>query len=237
MKSKLFRCIVLAAGFAFISLGSLAESQNQQKRIVSSFSQISVSGGIDLYLTQGAQEQVMVEADDDLIDKIITKVEGETLHIYIEKHTGWVWDWFQSRKVYVTFDDLTRLEASAGADVAANGAVNAETIRISASSGSDVAFERLFAQSVQLSTSSGADAKIAGETRNLSADASSGSDLDCGDLIAQFVRAATSSGADVVVYAIESLTANASSGGDVLYKGNPKLKDIDESSGGEVEPY
>ncbi|RKD92014.1 head GIN domain-containing protein [Mangrovibacterium diazotrophicum] len=237
MKTITLRKLPLLLLLLSISIWANAEKSNTQSRNVASFSKISVSSGIDLYLTQGTTESVRVEADADLIDKIITEVNGETLRIYVKNTSAWNWGWNKTRKVYVTFDDLSSLDASAGSDVEAKGEVKVEKINISASSGSDVEFERLFAQSVRVEASSGADAEVAGETKNLTVDSSSGSDIDCEDLLSEVCKASASSGSDITVYVTQSLEANASSGGDISYKGNPSQKDIDESSGGDVSSF
>jgi len=237
MKTITLRKLPLLLLLLSVSIWANAEKSNTQSRNVASFSKISVSSGIDLYLTQGTTESVRVEADADLIDKIITEVNGETLRIYVKNTSAWNWGWNKTRKVYVTFDDLSSLDASAGSDVEAKGEVKVEKINISASSGSDVEFERLFAQSVRVEASSGADAEVAGETKNLTVDSSSGSDIDCEDLLSEVCKASASSGSDITVYVTQSLEANASSGGDISYKGNPSQKDIDESSGGDVSSF
>jgi hypothetical protein len=164
-------------------------------------------------------------------------VEGETLHIYIKNRNNRNWEWKQERKVFVNFDDLTELDASAGSDVAAEGNVKLDEIRISVSSGSDIDFDHLTARKIWVDTSSGADANIAGETIDLVAESSSGSDIDCKGLVAENCRANASSGSDITVYVTKSLTANASSGGDIRYKGNPRERNTDESSGGDVNPF
>lgn len=237
MKTKYLEKLTLLLVLAVFSTSAMAEKTNSQNRNVSPFSKIKVSSGIDLYLTQGAGEAVKVVADEDLIDRIITEVEGETLHIYIKNKTNWNWGWKQERKVYVTFDNLTELNASAGSDVEAEGPVKVKEINISASSGSDVNFDHLTAEKVGLDASSGADINIAGETIYLNAESSSGSDIDCKELISENCRASASSGSDITLYVTKSLSADASSGGDIRYKGNPHERNTDESSGGDVSSY
>jgi len=151
------RKLTLLLALVVFTVNAMAERTNSQNRNVAPFSKIKVSSGIDLYLTQGNDEAVKVVADDDLIDRIITEVEGETLHIYIKNRNSWNWGWRQEQKVYVTFNDLTELDASAGSDVIAEGPVKLRDVAISASSGSDVDFDGLTAETVALDASSGAD--------------------------------------------------------------------------------
>lgn len=219
------------------SLFATAKNDNVQIRSVNSFSKIDVSDGIDLYLTQGDEEIVRVEADADIIDRIITEVEGETLHIYLKNKYSWNWTWNKSRKVFVTFDDLTALNASAGSDVVAETEVKVEQISISSSSGSDVKFQHLNSETVSVEASSGADVALSGKTISLTADSSSGSDIDCQNLIAEVARVNASSGSDIIICVTQSLKATANSGGDIRYKGRPAQKNIDESSGGDVSSF
>lgn len=237
MKTIIQKTMFLAILIVAFGVRALPATPDQQNRNVPSFSKIAVSSGIDLYLVQSETESVKVEADADWIDQIITEVEGETLKIYIKNRSNWEWGWNKPRKVYVNFDDLTSLDASAGADVTADGKIKTQRLTVSISSGADVTLANLEATELHIDSSSGADAKISGTVQTLFADASSGSDIDCANLDADTCTASASSGADIIVWANQSLTANASSGGDVEYKGDPKQKNISESSAGDVSRY
>ena len=226
--------VLLLTGITF-SAEAVREKTKTQTRDVASFNSISVSSGIDLYLTQGNSEKVVVEADPDIIDEIMTKVENGTLKIYIKQRINWHMEWNQVRKVHVTFNDLTSLDASAGSDVYSKNDFKLKKISIDCSSGSDVKIENLTAEAVSIRTSSGSDATVSGKTTTLKADSSSGSDLNCGNLVSRDCEVSASSGSDAKVHASISIKARASSGGDVRYQGNPRQKDIDESSGGDVK--
>lgn len=226
--------ILIILTFSFSAQAS-NEKAGKQNRKTASFHGISVSSGIDLYLTQGNSEDVVIEADPDIIDDIITEVSNGVLHIYMKKKINWVWN--EDRAAYVTFDDLTQLDVSAGADVESENAFRLDELKISVSSGADLEIDDLTAESVWLDTSSGSDAEISGNVKNFEASSSSGSDISCSDFVAQICRVSVSSGADAEVHVTESLHASASSGGDVRYKGNPEEKDINESSGGDVIRY
>ena len=214
---------------------SFAKKSDTQVRNVSEFSAIKVSSGIDLYLTQGNSEKVEVKADEDIIDKIVTKVKDGVLHIYLEKNMNWKWN--KSRQAFVTFDDLTAIKASAGSDVYSENSFDLEDLKLDASSGSDIKLTDVVAQKIGLETSSGSDAKISGKVEQFEARASSGSDIDAGNLVSKNCKVRVSSGSDATVHATKSLKADASSGGDIRYKGNPTHRDTNESSGGDVYSF
>lgn len=225
--------MLLTAAFTAVQAGN---SKKTEIRKVGNFNAVDVSAGIDLYLKMAETEQVRVEADDDIIDDIITEVKNGTLRIYMKK--GNFFNFFNfgstsSRKVYVTVTDIKRIDASSGSDVKSENTLKGDALQVKSSSGSDVVLEVVY-KDVSLDASSGANIKISGKAKTVKARASSGSDINARDLEAVIGHANASSGADVVVHATGEIYANASSGGDVRYYGNPSVKNIDESSGGDV---
>lgn len=206
----------------------------RQTRHISGFHGISVSSGIDLYLTQKSVEEVAVEAESEDLDKIITEVESGILKIYIKEKSWFNMSWnSKPRKVYVSFKTLEKLEASAGSDVISEGRLKLDKLNLDASSGSDVKLE-LEVSDLSVGSSSGSDISLKGTANSIQADASSGSDIDASELQSKICDASVSSGSDIKVNVTEKLDASASSGGDISYSGNPKTKDINESSGGDV---
>ena len=85
MKKLLF-AILLLAGFTLHAQEktSIVYDENAQVRKVSSFTAISVSSAIDLYLTQSNKNEVAVSASNDEIrDHIVTEVVGGLSLIHI----------------------------------------------------------------------------------------------------------------------------------------------------------
>ncbi|MFY9153898.1 MAG: head GIN domain-containing protein [Prolixibacteraceae bacterium] len=232
---KLFTLLLIC--ITLVQTYSVSASQadgNRQKRNITGFHGVSVSTGIDLYLSQKNSEEVYVEADEDDLDKIITRVEGGILKIYIKEKSFFSFDWNSSpRKVYVSFINLDKLEASAGSDARSEGVLKLDRLNLDASSGSDIKLE-LEVNELDVHSSSGSDISLKGKTNTIQANASSGSDINAGELTSKKCTASVSSGSDIRVNVTDELNANASSGGDISYSGNPARKDINESSGGDV---
>jgi hypothetical protein len=228
---KLFALLLIVIAL-FIS--NSLQAEGRQKRQLSGFHGVSVSSGIDLFLTQKNVEEVAVEADSDDLDKIITEVEGGILKIYVKKNSWFNMNWNnQKRKVFVSFRELDKLDASAGSDVSSEGLFKLKELDMDASSGSDIKLE-LDAEKLIVESSSGSDIQVKGKVNELHASASSGSDINASELQAKKCTASVSSGSDIRVFVTDELDANASSGGDISFSGNPKSKDINESSGGDV---
>jgi len=201
----------------------------QDRQIDNNFSRVKVSSGIDLFIKQGNEVELTVEADENLHEYIMTEVDGDQLKIYVD---GNIWR-AKARKVYLTVTDIEELKATSGSDVISEGVLKVSDFEVSTTSGADMRIE-VEANHVTSSSSSGSDLKIIGRTDTHETSASSGSNLNAYELESREVDAKASSGADVSVYASESITAKASSGGDVKYKGSPKKVNKKTSSGGGV---
>lgn len=231
---KTLKTMLLLIMIAFTGVGTVLASNETQNRNVKDFNAIKVSTGIDLYLSMGNEESVKIVADDEIIDDIKTEVKDGTLHIYMKQRNNWFnWNINKTRKAYVSVKELVALNASSGSDVETENTLEGDELEVKASSGSDVKLS-LNVKKFSIDTSSGSDAKLSGKVKYLTAEASSGSDINASDLESVFCQAKASSGSDISLTVTEEIQARASSGGDIVYYGNPKSKDVNESSGGDV---
>lgn len=202
--------------------------ETEDRKITSEFSAIKVSQGINLYITQGNDTDLSVEADENILDLLVTEVEGDVLKIYFDKNVSRA-----TRNVYLTTNKYSSIKSTSGASVKSEGIIKTKSISLRSSSGSDIKLN-LNAHSVECSASSGSDIDVKGTTVTFDGDASSGSHIDAEDLKSETSKADVSSGASIDVYASKEITAHASSGGDIDYYGNPATVNKSKSSGGSV---
>lgn len=227
---KLF--ILLLAVAAFSSCHRIKGSGHvvKETRSAAGFKNIEASTGIRVELRKG-DFSVVSETDDNLQRYLRTRVDGNTLKIYLESNnlsisgSGFV--------VYVSAPMLNKIKCSSAASIEALDVLeNPEKIILDASSAASITAE-VDAPSVTVETSSAATANIKGRTKDLKLDASSGASLNAEQLLSENANASSSSGATVHVQASVQLDASASSGGNISYKGDPALKSH-SSSGGSI---
>jgi len=187
-----------------------------EREISDNFTEIKVSRGLDVYLTQSDDVSLKVQADENLHDIIMTKVENNVLRIYADENIKRA----SSKKVMVSFKDISKISASSGSDVYSTNTITTESLELSTSSGSDMELD-VDTHTIECKASSGSDLRLSGKTDKLYADASSGSDIKAGNLKTSTCEARASSGADITVNTSKELYAKASSGGDIKYYGNP----------------
>ncbi len=203
------------------------EVVEESRDVPEDFTAVTSSEGLDVYITQAPDFKIRVAADENVIDLIGTDIREGKLKIHAIKNIGRA-----TKKIYVSMPDITSLEANSGADLTGEGLLEADKVRLSASSGGSLKVE-IAADQIDAETSSGADIRMGGRANLLYASASSGSDIRAVDLEAKVCRADASSGADIRVNVTEQLTADASSGADIGYSGSPKV-DTRKSASGSV---
>ena len=187
-----------------------------ERHIDENFTEIKVSRGLDVYLTQSDNVSLKVQADENLHDIIMTEVENNVLRIYADENIKRS----SSKKVMVSFKDISKISSSSGSDVYSTNTITTESLEISTSSGSDMELD-VDTHVLECDSSSGSDLRVSGKTDKLYAEASSGSDIKAGNLKTSTCEARASSGADITVNTTKELYAKASSGGDIKYYGNP----------------
>lgn len=202
----------------------------ESRKVTDEFNMVHASEGLDVFVTQGNEFSINVEADENIIDLIGTDIRDGRLKIHAIENIGRA-----TKNIYVTLPEVTSLSTSSGADLIAQNTIKARKIELDASSGSDLEVE-VDAEEVSADTSSGADIKLSGRTNVFYADASSGSDIKARDLMAKRCTADASSGADISVNVSESLTADASSGADISYTGDANVQKK-KSASGSVHKY
>jgi hypothetical protein len=200
-----------------------------KERKTDSFTGIKVSSGIDVYLKQGNNEAVSVEADENLHEYIITEVRGGILDVYSEYNIRDA----ERKRVYVTIKEVNSVRTTSAGDVFGETPINSDRLELSASSAGDIKLE-VKAKNIDIDISSSGDMTLSGETDILKADLSSAGDLNAYELKAREADVSVSSAGDADIYASEKITARASSAGDVNYKGDPKYVDAHSSSAGGI---
>jgi len=232
---KLFSLLVVTSFILTASAQKTVNDANAQKRNVSGFHAIEVSGGIDLYLSQGEEAVAVSASRTEDRDRIITEVKNGVLKIWYDHKTGIRIDWNVNRKLkaYVSVKTLDALEASGGSDVDIDGTLKTPKLNMEISGGSDFK-GKLESDEVRITASGGSDVDISGKAARLTIDASGGSDFSGYEFATDICNVEASGGSDVHITVNKELSANASGGSDVYYKGNGLIRDL-KTSGSSIK--
>ncbi|MES2417032.1 MAG: head GIN domain-containing protein [Bacteroidota bacterium] len=211
-----------------------ANAQSSKNVAVKGFNSLSVSSGIDLYITQAQTESLTIKGSSEVIKDVIVEQSGGSLSIKYKEGISWSRLFKnQSIKVYVNYKTLSSLSASGGSDVYTQNTLKADILNLRASGGSDLKL-MLACKDLTISISGGSDADLKGSGENMKADASGGSDIDAFGYIVNYAKVNVSGGSDANIYVNKGLEAGANGGSDVNYKGNAALKKTTNSKSGDI---
>ncbi len=202
----------------------------EESRDVSGFTGVHASTGIDVFLSEGNGFDVKVEADENLMEVILTELNGNMLVIKTDRVNIRN---AKSKKVYVTLPELKELKISSAGDCKGMTPFKCDDLRISISSAGDLKLD-VEAERIDIDISSSGDATLTGHTGVLDARLSSAGDLHAFDLIAETASVDVSSAGDARVHATDEISMNASSAGNIYHKGGAEIVHSRSSSAGDI---
>ena len=223
---SLTSCVFDGWGTGISGNGNVVE----ETRDITGFTGVEVSTGINVYLTEGDGFEVVVEADENLQDVILTELNGDRLvvrtdHVNIRSA--------KSKKVHVTLPELSELKISSAGDCVGQTPFHCGDLRVSISSAGDLTLE-VDADRIDLDISSSGNARISGSAAVFDVSLSSAGDLHAFDLVAGKVDVTVSSAGDARVHATEEINMNASSAGNIYYMGDATVVRSSSSSAGDI---
>lgn len=239
--------VVMLMAVARVQAGDLVAKAYDIKNV----SEVIVNGGGRLELVQGDTESLRVEANKDVIDRVVVDLSGNKLTLSI-KNSGKGFNffhWFDNNRDEATYilqlKQLSFLGVT-GASHATLGNWRGKNLEVKASGAAEVTFANLTLDDffIELSGASNSrvqefnvtkakfdlsgaaniDVKAAGKTKLLSVGASGASNFR-GKLLSVNQADVDASGAsNIELTAIEFLKADASGASNIRYVGQPKLQ-------------
>ena len=236
--------------------GSSSSAVTEEQRNVGRFSGIKVSSGIKLSFTQGNNQSVKVITDSDKMEYVKTELQGDILNVYADAPKGKSLN-FKMIQVKITAPELSKIAVSSGASFTTENTVNSSFFQIAVSSGSHISADLNTKGKVELSTTSGSNAKLNMNAKTLEMSATSGSNanltgaidetsfqvssassVNAQDLISKNSTVSASSAADLKVNVSGNLTVSGKSGATVRYRDHATVRrNAALSSGATVKSF
>lgn len=175
-------------------------------RELGDFHRVDVRGSVDVAWSPGKQSQANVTADDNLLDLIVTEIDGDTLIVRTEgSYSSKV-----HQSVVLTGRTLDGVEIHGSGDLSAAG-IDADTFDIEIRGSGDV--------------------EVAGRVEQLSVEVRGSGDVEAADLHASRADIEVSGSGDVAVHATESANVDIRGSGDVEVTGGAEVDQNIRGSG------
>lgn len=208
--------------FSFLLMAGLAQqvivdANAQSRTINASFNAIKVSGGIEVFLSQSAQESLAVSASETkYINDIKTVVENNTLIISTDGK------WYGKNKkikVYIAFKNLQSLQASGACDVKISGSIKVSSFSLNFS-GASKFNGNVKVDQLDIHVTGASDIVIAGNAKSVTVNTSGASDIKAKNLQTEICDIKASGASDITIIVNKEINAVASGASSVIYSGN-----------------
>ena len=151
--------IIVISGNSFASMGN---DEKKEERKVSTFNGISLSISANVYITQGSNQEVILEGDTDMLEKIETVVRGNNLYIKTDSWRGW--DNYSKVNIYITVAEIENLSVSGSGDIIAQTAIETEEIDITVTGSGSINIDKLSAEYIEGNISGSGDIRLDGNS-------------------------------------------------------------------------
>lgn len=195
----------------------------KENRKVTDFNELSFALPGNLFLTQGSKNEVIIEADEDLLEKIETEVRGNTLNIGFEK-------WYNYRgfgeiNVYITVKDIRKLILSGSGDIVTQNQIKSEQLGFVLSGSGKIMIDDLVTKEVTAVITGSGDIKLNGKTKakELSATVTGSGDFESYNIAFEEADLTITGSGSIRATVIDELDANITGSGRIYYKGKPLI--------------
>jgi cytoskeletal protein CcmA (bactofilin family) len=222
-------CSAYAAGSWDIVRGN--GTVRLESREVAAFTGIEVAGSGLVRFTVGAERQVTVETDANILPYIRTEVHGGTLVLSVEPGISIS----TTRLVFrITAPDLRSIDIAGSGDVRLESPIEADRFAVSIAGSGDVEGDvAVDALSVEIRGSG--SVTLAGAAASGRFEIYGSGDIEAGDLSVEDARAVIRGSGSVTLSASRSLDVDIAGSGDVRFHGDAKVTVRDVGSGDLVE--
>lgn len=214
---------LLLALLAACDYNSVSGSRNMAKeeRQLGDFSQVDVSGSMNVYITQGSSRNISIEAEDNIIPLIETEVRDGELEIRFKRNTN-IRNHKQV-KVFLTTPVLEGVDLSGSGDVEVKSHFTSPGAMHFGLSGSGNLSGSFNAPAIKVSLAGSGNINLKGQTRDLNIDIAGSGNCEADELLSETAEVNIAGSGNAEVHASRALKANTLGSGDVRYKGEPTV--------------
>ena len=216
-------------GLTLLTSLSFFTAEAQQNRTVGDFTGIKAGDAFEIKITQSDANTLKVTAPENVQSQIKTEVKDGILVISTEGNIKNA----DEIEISISMKSLTSIDISGASDVKSENQLTCDKLNIVTNGAGDIHLD-LKANDIKTDISGAGDVTLKGTAQLLDATVTGAGDLKASNLEATKVIAKISGAGDAKVYAIQSLDADVSGAGSIIYKGNPVDRNVNISGAGSV---
>ena len=186
------------------------------------FDKIRVEDNVNVFITQDAKFEVMIEAGKNIVPLIKTEMDGSTLIIRNKNRCKWTRSYKEPLDVYLKMPVLKYVTSNSSGNVKGLNTITTADLEMEANSAGDIEF-MVNNNSIVSHTSSTGDVTLHGFTHNHSGDIGALAFLNCKDLQTEYTYVHSYSTGNCYVSATQRIDCKIEQTGDIYCYNHPAL--------------
>lgn len=204
-----------------------------ETRTTGDYDGIKCAGSMDYILVAGAEGNIKIEGEENLLKHIITEVKNGNLIVKVKKGINLRPSFNKTLKITIPFNDISKVSLAGSGDLWNKDKITATDLDVSLAGSGDIVLD-IETTSVEGSIAGSGDLTLKGDTNNLEAKVAGSGDFHGFELQANHTIVSVAGSGDAEVVSNETLKARVAGSGDIEYRGNPGKEDTKVSGSGSI---
>ena len=197
-----------------------------QTREVQNFKAIDISYPAQVFISQGATESMKIEAEDNLLPGLQTRVRNDTLEIFYKISEGKAVRPTKPIKITIVAKELKDVSFSSAGELSISG-MKSDVLNITVSGAGDLKLKDIDVTDLSVDLSGAGSMSASGTADNMSMNISGFGSFNGKELHNKTASVDLSGAGSATVWVDEHLDAEISGAGSISYYGSPSVtKDI-----------
>ena len=198
-----------------------------ENRTVANFTGVDMAVPGKTYITQGQNFSVKVQAEENLLPYLQTRVEGNNLHVYFSRNVRNV----DGLVVEITMPELKNVQLSGSGRLETAGAFAGNTLNLGLSGSGRLYLNDMTYPYIAANVSGSGKLFLKGQADDLDLHVSGSGELDALECPTKIAEAHISGSGTIRTKVSDTLKVHISGSGNVWYDGNPSLESHISGSG------
>ncbi len=242
--NKIFMKSIFASILTLLFVCTSLNAQNSNKKIkgngkiittdrsVSNFDKIGIAGSFDVQLNKGNEGEISIQADENLMEYIITEVKDGQLKIKPKK--GYQLKSTKTIQITVSFNDIEEVSLAGSGDVSTSDAINASDLKLNLAGSGDMNL-KVSTKNLICKIAGSGNISLNGITDEFSCSIAGSGNLNGYDLKATVASAKIAGSGNIKVNAVSEIHAKIAGSGNVYYTGNPDVEKSNTAGSGSLK--
>ncbi|TYB72591.1 DUF2807 domain-containing protein [Bizionia saleffrena] len=205
-------------------------------RSTSDYAGIKCAGSWDFVLVKGKEGTLTIEGEENLLDYIITEVNGDDLIIKTENNINLRTSFNKTITITIPFKDIDDVSLAGSGDITSKHTIISNDFETKLAGSGDIILDIEAKDTTVVVTGSG-DITLSGNTDTLEASVTGSGDIHAFKLNASTANVKVTGSGDIELLCKSSLKAKVTGSGDIVYKGKPSNKNNKVNGSGSIQQF